>query len=123
MAGLTSEVHELIARAFDSVESIEIMMLLRRSPQTFWAAAAVAEQLGMKPEVAAAKLDALQRQDILQKGEATGAFRYAPAGEALNQQVEELAAEYTGRRANVINTIYSANIERLRAFSDAFRVK
>ncbi len=68
MAGLTPEVHEMIARAFDSVESIEIVMLLRRSPQTFWAAAAVAEQLGMRPEVAAAKLNALQREAILKKG-------------------------------------------------------
>jgi hypothetical protein len=123
MAGLTSEVHELIARAIDSVESIEIMMLLRRSPQTFWAAAAVAEQLGIRPEVAAAKLDALQHQNILKKGEVTGAFRYAPAGEELNQHLEELAAEYTDRRTNVINTIYSANLERLRTFSNAFRVK
>jgi predicted transcriptional regulator len=123
MAGLTSEVIELITRAIDSVESIEIMMLLRRSPKTFWAAAAVAEQLGMKQEVAAAKLDALQRQDILKRGEVTGAFRYAPAGEELKQRLEELATEYTDRRANVINTIYSANLERLRAFSNAFRVK
>jgi hypothetical protein len=122
MSGLPSELHELVVGTFDSVESIEIMLLLRRSPQTYWAPAAVAEQLGLRPELAETKLAALHRQKILATGANTGAYRYAP-GEELSRRLEELAAAYTNRRVSVINTIYSANLERLRAFSNAFRVK
>jgi hypothetical protein len=120
---MTPGVRELITHHFDSIESVEIVLLLRRSPQTFWAAEAVAEHLHVRPELVRAKLEALRKGGILAMGEQTGAFRYAPADERIGATVDELAAVYTDRRMEVINTIYSANLERLRAFSDAFRVK
>jgi hypothetical protein len=121
--GLPQEVRDLIVSDFDSVESVEIVLLLRRSPQTFWAARAVAEQLGIRADIAGAKLDALGRRGILSVGGQTGAFRYAPKDAAVAKAIDALAAAYADRRVSVINTIYSANLERLRAFSDAFRVK
>lgn len=120
---LTPALRDLIARFFDSVESVELVMLLRRSPQTFWAPAAMAEQLGIREDVARRKLDALSRGGILAVGSETGAFRYAPKDDDIRSGVDELAAAYAEQRVNVINTIYSANLERLRAFSNAFRVK
>ena len=123
MDDLAPEVRELIARHFDSVESLEVVMLLRRSPQTFWAAPAVAEQLGMRPDTATSKLDALRRAGILAVGAQTGAFRYAPHDDDLRKSIDELACAYAERRVSVINMIYAQNLERLRAFSNAFRVK
>lgn len=99
------------------------MLLLRRSPQTFWAAAAVAEQLGLQERVVRSKLDGLAKNGILSVGDATGAFRYLPKENTLAKQIDELATAYAERRISVINTIYSANLERLRAFSNAFRMK
>jgi predicted ArsR family transcriptional regulator len=121
--GLSPHIRELIARAFDSVEAVEIVMLLRRSPETFWGAPAVAEQLGIALKTAQAKLDALHHHGIVTVGERTGAFRYAPKDDTLKAGIDDLAAAYADRRVSVINTIYSANLERLRAFSNAFRVK
>lgn len=121
--GLTPALRDLIARHFDSVESVEMVLLLRRSPQTFWASTAVAEQLGIREDVARRKLDALSRNGILTVGAETGAFRYAPNDDTVKSGVDDLAAAYADQRVNVINTIYSANLERLRAFSNAFRVK
>ena len=123
LPGLTSEVQELIARVFDSVASVEIVLLLRRSPQTYWAAPAIAEQLGLRSEIVQAKLDALTRHRILKMGEQTHAFRYAPEEKETAARLDHLAAAYADHRVSVINTIYSANLERLRAFSNAFRVK
>lgn len=123
MNGLPPEVGELIGSTIDSVEAVEIIMLLRRSPQTYWSEQAVAEQLGMRPETARAKLQALHGRGIAAMGERTGAYRYAPKDERLKKALGELAAAYDDRRITVINAIYSANLERLRAFSDAFKVK
>lgn len=114
---------ELIARHFDSVECIEILMLLQRSPQTYWAPPAVAQQLGIAPHVARAKLDILRTSGLIAVGEQTGAFRYAPSNETMKRAADGLADAYTHRRVSVINAIYSANLDRLRAFSDSFRVK
>ena len=123
MDGLTTEVRDLIVRHLDSLESIEILLLLRRSPRTYWGAPAVAEQLGIAPEIARAKLDALRNSGMIVVGEQTGAFRYEPSDEGTKNAVDDLAAAYANRRVSVVNTIYSANLERLRAFSNSFRVK
>jgi hypothetical protein len=121
--GLTADVRELIESAVDSIETLEIVMLLRRSPQTFWADPAVAEQLGIRPDVARTKLQALHQRGILTIGGQTGAYRYAPADVPLRETIDKLADAYGQQRSNVINAIYSANLERLRAFSNAFKVK
>lgn len=120
---LNPEVRELIAHHLDSLESVEILLLLRRSPRTYWGAPAIAEQLGIAPEIARAKLDALRSSGMIAVGEQTGAFRYAPADDRTKNAVDELATAYANRRASVVNSIYSANLDRLRAFSNSFRVK
>jgi DNA-binding IclR family transcriptional regulator len=89
----------------DSMESIEILLLLRRS-EAFWTSEAVAQQLGIPKETAAQKLAAMARAQLLAIGSDTGAYRYAPRSEAAREALDKLA-----------------NLERLRAFSDAFRLK
>ncbi len=123
MSGVSADVHDFVVAHFDSVEALEIAMLLRRGPNTFWAAPAIAEHLGMRQNVAEAKLNALRDGGLLVRGDQTGAYRYSPANDELRQRVDALAEAYTDRRLSVINIIHSANLERLRAFSGAFRLK
>ena len=56
------------------------------------------------------------------KGASRG-YRYNPGNEALDAAVGELAAAYADRRVSVVNAVFSENLARLRAFSDAFKVK
>ena len=123
MSELSGPVRELIARCIDSVESAELLLLLHRSPETFWAAAAAAQRLAIRPEIALKKLNALANCGLLAQGSGTGAFRYAPVDQAQASLVDELAEEYAVRRISVVNTIYSANLDRLKAFTDAFKLK
>lgn len=123
MEGLSPAVGGLIARCLDSVESVEILLLLRRSSDTFWTAAAVSQQLGTSRETAEAKMKALLDAGFLATGVQTDAHRYAPRGKELASAADELAAVYSEKRVSVINAIYSANLSRLRAFADAFKVK
>lgn len=120
---LSPELRRFIGQHLDSVESIEILLLLRRSPDTYWAAEATAGQLSIRLPNAAAKLDALSRSGLLAMGGQTGAYRYAPRTEELRSAVDLLADAYANRPVSIINTIYSGNREKLRAFSDAFRMK
>jgi len=120
---LGPELRQFIADSnIDSVESLEILLLLRRS-EAYWSAEAVAQQLGIGRQPAAQKLAALAKAQLLVIGGDTGAYRYAPRAERLRAAADELAAAYDEQRIPVINAIYSANLERLRAFSDAFRLK
>ena len=122
MTGLPTALRNLIASSIDSIEGLEILLLLRRSPHAFWATRAIAEQLGITPEIVSTKLDLLRRAGLVSVGEETGAFRYAPHSVELAASLGELEKAYNERRASVVNTIFSANLERLRAFSDAFKV-
>jgi len=103
------------------VESIEILLLLRRS-EAYWSSEAVAQRLGIAKQVAATKLDALARGGLLLVGGDTGAYRYAPKRDVSRDAVDKLVAAYEEQRIAVINTIYSANLQRLRAFSNAFKL-
>ena len=123
MTPLPQELHRFIAEAIDSVESLEILLLLRRSPDTFWASTAVAQQLGLSQAVADARLRNLQKGELVVSGSATGAFAYAVKSAERHALVDRLALAYAEQRIHVINTIYSENLERLRAFSNAFRLK
>jgi AraC-like DNA-binding protein len=119
---LSHDTRAFIAETFDSVESIEIVLLLRRSPNTYWTAKAISDVLGMREELVARRLSALEAARLLRHGQSSGAFRYDPADSGLTERMDGLAEAYAGRRADVMNVIYSANLERLRAFSDAFRL-
>jgi hypothetical protein len=122
MPALTPELKEFLQRFFDSVESIEIVALLQRSSTAFWTAEAVSQQLGIPVGIVTAKLDSMAPH-VLVRGHQTGAYRYAPASDETNRSVTELLQVYSEQRPTIINAIYSANLDRLRAFSDAFRLK
>jgi hypothetical protein len=120
MPDLSPEVLQFLLRNFDSVEAIEIVVLLQRSPDTFWTAQAVSQQLGIREAVAAPRLFSLAEKGVLVRGEQTGAYRFAPAAAGAAELTAELLRLYSEQRSSVINAIYSGS---LRAFSDAFRLK
>lgn len=120
---MTDEAKALIALSVDSVESIELLMLLRRAPDTFWRSEAASQQLGIAREITNRKLAALTAAGLLVRGAETGAYRYAPRDEEMEARIAWLAEAYANRRVAVIHAIYSANLEKLRAFSDAFKLK
>ena len=95
----------LIEYGIDSIASIEILLLLRRS-EAYWTAEAIAQQLGMPKESVAKKCEAMAKAQLLAVGSDTGAYRYAPRNDAARETIDKLA-----------------NVGQLRAFSDAFRLK
>jgi hypothetical protein len=121
--GLSPVIQQLLGDPVDSVEALELLLLLRRSPDTFWSSDAAAQQLGIRRELSERKLTQLAGRNLLVRGLETGAYRYAPADDEVRAAVDELAAAYDEQRITVINAIYSANVERLRAFANAFRLK
>ena len=117
-----AELEEFIATNIHTVEEVEILALLSRSPETFWSADAMSQQLGIKPEVVAARARDLVRRGLLRAGESGPVFRYAPPNDAIKSQVDVLITTYRERRVTVINAIYSANLTRLRSFAEAFKL-
>jgi len=119
---LPPPLQDFIGQYIDSIETLEILLLLQRAPETAWQPAAVDSHLGMKDGTAGKRLTDLVRKGLVTKT-SSGDFRYMPGDESRNVGVAGLAAAYAGRRVAVVNSIFSENLTRLRAFADAFKVK
>ena len=116
-----SELEQFIASNIHSVEEVEILALLNRSPETFWSADAMSQQLGIKSDVVAARARDLVRRGLLRAAESGPAFRFAPSDDT-KESIQMLLDTYRDRRVTVINAIYSANLTRLRSFAEAFKL-
>jgi len=123
MEALRPEVLQLIGECIDSLESLEALALLHRSPDTFWSADAVATQIGARADVVAQKLQQLVTAGLLALAKDSVAYRYAPTAPSRGEAVDLLVKSFANRRVDIVNAIYSSNLERLRAFSNAFRLK
>ena len=118
---LPRQVEELIAGCIDSIETLEILLLLQRSPDTFWRPAAVGSHLGMGEGTAEKRLAGLLGRELVTKG-TSGGYRYTPKDDEVREHVSALAAAYAEQRAAVVNAVFGENLTRIRAFADAFKV-
>jgi hypothetical protein len=116
------DLEQFIANNIQSVEELEILLLLHRSPETFWAVEAISQHLGIKPELVSSRAHELERKGLLKAGESGPIFRFDNAEPDAVATVSELDIAYRDRRISVLNAIYSANLTRLRTFADAFKL-
>jgi DNA-binding MarR family transcriptional regulator len=60
------------------VDGINVLLLLRRSPQTFWSAEAIANQLGAEAELVTKTLRDLATRGLVVRARDSDAYRYRP---------------------------------------------
>jgi len=121
---IPEKVRRFIVDHINSVESLEILLLLFADTGREWSALEVGRTLYTRPESAAAQLQELHRAKLLLAiagGEAPKYRFHAASPEAAI--VADLEKVYKTRRVSVISFIYSKPTDPLRAFSDAFRLR
>jgi hypothetical protein len=114
-----------VFEAIDSVEQLEVLLLLRKHPERSWGGGDVSRALYTHPLAAARRLTALHAQGLL-TSETVGPdvrFRYAPSSPERAEVVDRLAALYKERRVAVTTLIYSKPPDQVQAFADAFRLR
>lgn len=123
VADLPGNVQAFLRQYIDSVEQLEVLLLLRASGQE-WTAEGVTRELATSLDSATARLDSLARSRLLATSDSGGQrlYRYDPAAQ-LVAAVDELAEVYPKRRVAVITFIFSEPDESLRHFSNAFRLR
>ncbi|WP_235216839.1 hypothetical protein [Archangium violaceum] len=114
----------LIAEHIDSVEQLEILLLLQQHPERSWTAESVARELRISPLSAGDRLKDMARSAILSRVQGSEVeFRYAPESPGMAEAVAGLATAYSERRVTVINLIFSKPVDKIRTFADAFRLR
>lgn len=111
----------LIAERIESVQQLEILLLLRAAPDKNWSPREVARALVTGVETSEGWLERMTRDQLLvRRGDE---YRYAPATAELDRAVDRLTESYAKYRVAVVTLIFSTPSERVRTFSDAFRIR
>jgi hypothetical protein len=123
-SGLPEAVRRFIADHIDSVEELEILLLLYNQQGRSWSAEAVARELRIAATSAGERLEDLVHDTILVRVDGDPVeHRYAPGNAVLDEAVGGLATAYSERRVTVINLIFSKPVDKIRTFADAFRLR
>lgn len=124
---IPADVRRLIHDRFNSVEQLEVFLLLREQSEREWNAVEVSRELRIQPESAATRLADLHAGGLLVRGTGGDAnalpYRYRPADSSLERTADGLAKAYKERRYTVIDLIFARPTDNIRTFSDAFRIR
>jgi hypothetical protein len=120
----SDQLRQFIAAHINSIEQLEVLLLLRRIAPKEVGIAFVTRELSSHPySVEGRLLDLLSRR-LLTAREVDGEmlYRYDPDPN-LVPVLDELALAYTQRRTSVVTLIFSKPIDKIRTFADAFVIK
>jgi hypothetical protein len=116
-----TEVRRFIAAEIESVEQLEVLLLLRAAADKDWTANEVARALVTQVESARGWLERMVGAGLLSGG--GEGYRYAPPTREVEETIDGLAESYANYRVTVIGLIFSKPSERVTLFSDAFRIR
>lgn len=120
-SGIPEDVRRFLLQCIDSVEQLEVLLLLHGAPAEAWSAEAVAQALYSNPDSIARRLAGLHANGLVAPVQSS--YRYHPKSAELGATVTLLAQTYRQRRVAVITVIASKPMENVRAFSEAFRLR
>ena len=125
MHELPENVIAFLIRNIDSAEQLEILLLLKDSPEREWAAEEVSQALSTQASSGGTYLADLHSKGILaMKPEPNGPrYRYRPQAPGLDRTISDLAQAYSRYRVRMISLIYSKPIDKIQTFSEAFKLR
>lgn len=125
MAGdtLPTSVQQFLSKYIRSLEQLEVLLLLRNSPNRSWTSAEVYEVVRSSRSSIEERLESLAQLGFFAKEDGPLArFRYGPAGD-LGAAIDETAAAYQKWRVRVIEVIFTPAVDPAQRFADAFKVR
>ena len=116
------DVLAFITDSIGSVWALELLLLLKRDAGRGWTAEALVRELRSSPVVIAETLKQLQDAGLVMQDDARTS-RYHAASPRLDDFASEIAKLYAIKPMTVIRAIVDVRTDKLRAFSDAFKLK
>lgn len=117
---IPENVRQFIFSYIDSVEQLEVLLLLRARTGEVFFARAVAEELRSSEASVALRLGALARSGLIE-GDETSGYRFQARSEELGPVLTGLSDAHRTFRHKVLELIFSP-LKKARSFADAFVV-
>lgn len=107
-----------------SLEELQLLVTLIQTPDRWWDARAVADELGLPTSVARRGLDSLASRNLLDI-RITGDVRYQfrPGTDELREAALAFEEAYRARPLAVVQVVTGTAKRGIRAFADAFRIR
>jgi hypothetical protein len=106
---LSIDLQDLLARQIPSPTGLKALLLLRRSPETYWTPAAAAVAIEVPQEHVADAMMRMEAADLLERASGTVAFRYNPGTPMLRDAIDRLAVVYEENRNAVLDVLRAAH--------------
>ena len=119
--GSPDAVLSLVDRHIESVEHLEILLLLAANERS-WSAAEIFQRIQSSQASVEQRLGSLVAAGLLSK-DSNGMFLFAPKDDETRQVVKDLAEAYKTRRVRIIEAIYTRKTDAVRTFADAFKFR
>jgi hypothetical protein len=125
-AAFSDDFCRFLRTAVPTVDAAEVLLLLQREPQRWWAAQEAAAALA--PGVSISEADVARLFSIFQAGGliAVGPdkrVQFRPGFAALEAHVRTLEQAYRERPVTLIRVIYALRDTSIQSFADAFKLR
>jgi len=121
LAEIPLVVTEFIEKYIESVDVLEILLWLRKTPENAWGASAVSKALALDNAVVAARLNELESLGLLRQRtvENDRLYQYGPAAQEVISAIDELAKVYSTFRVSIVGLIFSKPLKDIHTFPDS----
>jgi hypothetical protein len=114
---------DFISRHVQSVEQLEILLLVSRPPITPWSPGTVYEKILSSPRSVERWLEELTRTGLLERvSDPEGSYRRSQ-DDQVGAQISTLGEFYRTVPVRVIEAIYKREASAAQSFADAFKIK
>ncbi len=111
-------------RHIQSLEQLEVLLLLHRQPERAWTASEVYDVVRSSQASITARLHAFTADGFLVTAPGPPpTFRFSPQDQNLRAAVDETATAYQTRRVRIIEAIFAPAADPVQSFADAFKLR
>jgi hypothetical protein len=119
---ITEPLRDFIAQEIQSVEQLEILLLLAEAPERRWKAREIFDKIRSNEQSVLTRLQRLAARGLLRE-EPEGFFQFQPSQAGHKELVDELARLYRERRVKITELIYARRADPVQNFADAFKLR
>ena len=121
---LPPEVRLFLENAINSIEQLQVLLLLYIKPDRAWSISEIATELRSVDTSIEKRLNDIYQKQILEKyKDDEKLHKFLPASSTMRTLIENVAYQNQLRPYQVIDAIYSAPSKSIQDFADAFKVR
>jgi hypothetical protein len=122
--GLPSDVVHFVNDSIDSIEQLELLVMLIDSSHRYWDAASAGRALGVNPWTTQRDLERLATRNLLAVNLGNEvSYRFEPGSPRLRTTSEVFAAAYRNNPRALFRLVAERQTRAVRDFADAFRFR